>query len=172
MRGFFLADSIGQVALSASILPLFARLTIPSLLLIAIEILSLRKSMWEKVTSRKHTPIKIFPFGAWSDEVMLYGTVEYKFKEGGEKVVDWGARAKLVKQKDENGTGEQKVKLVFYQVYMVSSRSPHCRRQDDRKIVQGLESCRYLSNSKQADSVTFQANTILTFEKDTAFQSK
>jgi hypothetical protein len=70
--------------------------------------------MWEKVSSRKHTPIKIFPFGAWSDEVMLYGTVKYEFKEGGEKEVEWGARANL--EKGEDG----KVRLAFYQVYMVS----------------------------------------------------
>jgi hypothetical protein len=33
------------------------------------EILALRKAMWEKVDSRSHNPIKIFPFGSYSDEV-------------------------------------------------------------------------------------------------------
>lgn len=44
---------------------------------------------------------------------MLYGTVKYELKEGGEKEIDWAARAKLVKE-------EGKVKMAFYQVYMVS----------------------------------------------------
>lgn len=69
--------------------------------------------MWEKVASRKHKAIKIFPFGPNSDECMLYGTVQYKFKAGGESGVDWAARAHLVK---DGG----KVKMDFYQVYLVS----------------------------------------------------
>ncbi|KAH3909308.1 hypothetical protein HBH56_162830 [Parastagonospora nodorum] len=75
------------------------------------EILALRKSMWEKVSSRSHNPIKIFPFGSYSDEVMLYGTVKYGLKDGGEKEVDWAARAKLV---NEDG----KIRMSFYQVYL------------------------------------------------------
>ncbi|KAJ4406368.1 hypothetical protein N0V91_004577 [Didymella pomorum] len=75
------------------------------------EILALRKGMWEKVASRKHKAIKIFPFGPNSDECMLYGTVEYGLKAGGESGVDWAARAHLVKD------GE-KVKMDFYQVYL------------------------------------------------------
>jgi hypothetical protein len=38
--------------------------------------------MWEKVASRLHTPIKIFPFGENADEVMLFGTVAYTLKDG------------------------------------------------------------------------------------------
>jgi hypothetical protein len=68
--------------------------------------------MWEKVASRLHKPLKIFPFGANSDEVMLYGTVEYGLKAGGESKVDWAARAHLVRE----GGG---VKMDFYQVYLV-----------------------------------------------------
>lgn len=83
------------------------------------EILALRKSMWEKVSSRSHNPIKIFPFGSYSDEVMLYGTVKYGLKEGGEKEVDWAARAKLVKEGEEEG-GKEKIRMSFYQVYLVS----------------------------------------------------
>ncbi|KAH7082141.1 hypothetical protein FB567DRAFT_530664 [Paraphoma chrysanthemicola] len=75
------------------------------------EILALRKSMWEKVSSRSHNPIKIFPFGSYSDEVMLYGTVKYGLKSGGESGLDWAARAKLVKV-------DGKVKMEFYQVYL------------------------------------------------------
>ncbi|KAJ4324642.1 hypothetical protein N0V94_001212 [Neodidymelliopsis sp. IMI 364377] len=75
------------------------------------EILALRKGMWEKVASRKHKAIKIFPFGPNSDEVMLYGTVQYGLKAGGESGLEWAARAHLVK---ENG----RVKMDFYQVYL------------------------------------------------------
>ncbi|KAH7070441.1 hypothetical protein BKA63DRAFT_77185 [Paraphoma chrysanthemicola] len=75
------------------------------------EILALRKSMWEKVSSRSHNPVKIFPFGSYSDEVMLYGTVKYGLKSGGESGLDWAARAKLVKV-------DGKVKMEFYQVYL------------------------------------------------------
>jgi hypothetical protein len=80
------------------------------------EILALRKGMWEKVASRKHKAIKIFPFGPDSNECMLYGTVQYGLKVGGESGVDWAARAHLVK---DGG----KVKMDFYQVYLVSV---HC----------------------------------------------
>ena len=69
--------------------------------------------MWEKVASRKHKALKIFPFGPDSDQVMLYGTVRYGLKAGGETSVDWAARADLVK---EGG----RVKMQFYQVYLVS----------------------------------------------------
>jgi hypothetical protein len=44
---------------------------------------------------------------------MLYGTVKYGLKSGGEAEVDWAARAKLVKE-------DAKVKMSFYQVYLVS----------------------------------------------------
>lgn len=44
---------------------------------------------------------------------MLYGTVRYGLKAGGESGVDWAARAHLVKD------GER-VKMDFYQVYLVS----------------------------------------------------
>lgn len=65
------------------------------------------------MASRSHNPIKIFPFGSYSDEVMLYGTVKYVLKDGGESGLDWAARAKLVKV-------DGKVKMQYYQVYMVS----------------------------------------------------
>jgi hypothetical protein len=69
--------------------------------------------MWQKVASRKHTPTKIFPFGTSSDEIMIYGTVEYVLKDGGESKVDWAARAHLVET-------EGRVRMDFYQVYLVS----------------------------------------------------
>ncbi|THX08699.1 hypothetical protein D6D18_01565 [Aureobasidium pullulans] len=75
------------------------------------EILSLRKGMWEKVNSRKHTAVKIYPFGSDSNEAMLYGKVEYSLKDGREATVDWAARAHLVKQ-------DGAVMMDFYQVYL------------------------------------------------------
>ncbi|KAH7135077.1 hypothetical protein B0J11DRAFT_151826 [Dendryphion nanum] len=75
------------------------------------EILALRKSMWEKVESRIHDPIKIFPYGPNADEAMLHGTVKYGLKAGGEASVDWAAHAHLVKV-------DGVVKLDFYQVYL------------------------------------------------------
>lgn len=78
------------------------------------EIIGLRKAMWEKVSSRLHSPLKIFPAGAkGADEVMLYGTVSYTFKDGRKGSVDWAARANLVKE-------DGKVKMKYYQVYLVS----------------------------------------------------
>jgi len=67
--------------------------------------------MWEKVATRKHKPIKVFPFGPNSDEVMLYGTVDYGKKDGTNATVDWSARAHLVKEGSE-------MKMDFYQVYL------------------------------------------------------
>lgn len=75
-------------------------------------ILILRKSLWEKVSSRHHTAVKVFPFGANSNEAMLYGTVTYGLKAGGESALDWAARAQL--GRDEEG----RVRLEFYQVYL------------------------------------------------------
>ena len=79
----------------------------------ATEILALRKSLWEKVQSRKHYPVKIFPFGPNSNEVMIYGTVDYVLKGGGKSSVGWAARAILTKDGDA-------VKMQYYQVYLVS----------------------------------------------------
>jgi hypothetical protein len=76
--------------------------------------------MWEKVSSRAHAPLKIFPFGPDASEVMLYGTVKYGLKAGGESSKDWAARARLVK--DANG----KVMMSFYQVYLVRHSASAC----------------------------------------------
>ncbi|KAF9741829.1 hypothetical protein PMIN03_008316 [Paraphaeosphaeria minitans] len=75
------------------------------------EILALRKGLWEKVASRVHNPMKIFPYGPNSNEVMLHGTVKYGLKAGGESSLDWAAYARLVKE-------EGNVKMEFYQVYL------------------------------------------------------
>ena len=70
--------------------------------------------MWTAVKSRSHNPIKVFPFGANSEEVMLYGTVEYVFKDEskGKASKDWAARAKLRRVGDE-------WKLEEYRIYVV-----------------------------------------------------
>ncbi|PSN67940.1 hypothetical protein BS50DRAFT_572921 [Corynespora cassiicola Philippines] len=75
------------------------------------EILGLRKGLWEKVASRAHRPLKIFPYGPNANEVMLHGTVKYELKAGGENVVEWAAYAHLVKI-------DGIVKMDFYQVYL------------------------------------------------------
>jgi len=85
-----------------------------NLWLLEPEILTLRRGMWEKVSSRQHKPLKIFPFGSSTDEVMIYGTVDYGLKDGRQASVDWAARAHLVKEDDA-------VKMDSYQVYLVSS---------------------------------------------------
>jgi hypothetical protein len=77
------------------------------------EILELRKGMWAAIRARRHTVVKVFPFGPLSKEVMLYGTVTYEFKDGGEGKVPWAARAMMV----QNG---EAWKMKFYQVYLVS----------------------------------------------------
>lgn len=43
---------------------------------------------------------------------MLYGTVKYGLKAGGDSDLDWAARAHLVKE-------DGRVKMDFYQVYLV-----------------------------------------------------
>jgi hypothetical protein len=77
------------------------------------DIFAMRKGMWEVVTSRKHTVYKVFPYGANATELMLYGKVQYGFKDGRETSVDWAARAEMF---EEGGNWRFK----FYQVYLVS----------------------------------------------------
>jgi hypothetical protein len=74
----------------------------------------MRKGMWEHVASRRHVPIKIFPFGPNADEIMLYGTLAYGLKNGKSAEAEWAARANLVK----DGSS---VKMSYYQVYLVDS---------------------------------------------------
>lgn len=77
------------------------------------DIRTMRAGMWDKVSSRRHYPTRIFPFGTSSDEVMLYGSVDYGMKDGSNASKDWAARAHLVKEGDQ-------VKMDYYQVYIVS----------------------------------------------------
>ena len=86
----------------------------------APQILQFRHSLWSgPVATRKHTINKIFPFGAFpfradSNEVMLYGKVEYGLKNGKEVTVEWAGRAVLVEDEEKNGTW----RMGFYQVYL------------------------------------------------------
>jgi len=52
------------------------------MLTLKLEILQIRKGMWTAVASRLHSPLKVFPFGSGSNEVMLHGTVAYTLKDG------------------------------------------------------------------------------------------
>ncbi|KAG0646719.1 hypothetical protein D0Z07_6239 [Hyphodiscus hymeniophilus] len=67
------------------------------------EILELRKGLWTAVASRLHTAVKIFPFGAASTEVMLYGTVAYTLKDGRKAAVG------LVFPRGERRVGEERL---------------------------------------------------------------
>ena len=91
----------------------------------------MRKAMWETVSSRAHAPLKIFPFGSDANEVMLYGTVKYGLKVGGESSKDWAARAHLVKE------GDGKVMMSFYQVYLVRHSASTCPRSEDFELTSG-----------------------------------
>jgi hypothetical protein len=74
----------------------------------------MRHGMWEKVASRSHKPSMIYPFGKGGDDVMLHGTVDYELKDGKRaEGIEWAARARF-------GTEDGNLKMVFYQVYLVS----------------------------------------------------
>lgn len=73
--------------------------------------------MWKKVATRSHRPEKIFAFGAASDQVMIYGTVDFVLTDGRGTSVPWAARARFAEQK-----GDEELKMRYYQVYMVR----HC----------------------------------------------
>jgi len=74
-----------------------------------------RETGWEKVATRKHVCLGIFPSpSSPSIEVMTYGTVDYGLKDGSIKEgVEWAARLVL-----EYVQGQPKIS--FYQVYVVS----------------------------------------------------
>lgn len=73
----------------------------------------MRTGMWEKVAKRLHKPQKIFSFASGSDEVMLFGTVDYELRDGKKAHVDWSARSHFAQEDGE-------LKMDFYQVYLVS----------------------------------------------------
>ncbi|KAF2758245.1 hypothetical protein EJ05DRAFT_500762 [Pseudovirgaria hyperparasitica] len=81
------------------------------------DIIALRHVMWSAVEQRRHSPLKVFPFGPNSNEFMLYGTVDYVMKTGESCSKDWAARAVLNKE-------DGKVRFSFYQVYLDTAPSP------------------------------------------------
>jgi hypothetical protein len=94
--------------------------------LLQAAILSLRKNMWTNVTSRRHTLGKVFVLGSEQREVMLFGTVAYRFNSGGIDNVEWAARARFSAEKfcesaDAGAGTDAAIKLEFYQVYLVSA---------------------------------------------------
>lgn len=75
--------------------------------------------MWEKVQTREHTVLQVFPatFEGTEEgavELMLYGHVVYKLKGGQqfEQPVDWAGYARLVRAA---GGGW---KFAYYRVYI------------------------------------------------------
>ncbi|SMQ45661.1 unnamed protein product [Zymoseptoria tritici ST99CH_1A5] len=77
-------------------------------------IIKMRHAMWEKVAKRSHKPAQLYSFGSGSDDIMLFGTVDYTLKDGKGTTVDWAARAHFV------GDGDD-LKMDFYQVYLDSA---------------------------------------------------
>ena len=74
----------------------------------------MRHGMWEKVASRSHKPTKIYSFGPDSEDVMLFGTVDYELKDGKRASdIEWAARAQF-------SSLDGQPKMNFYQVYLVS----------------------------------------------------
>ena len=73
----------------------------------------MRHGMWEKVAKRSHKPAQLYAFGKGSDDIMLFGTVDYVLKDGRGTTVEWSARAHFTKESDG-------LKMDFYQVYLVS----------------------------------------------------
>jgi hypothetical protein len=76
-------------------------------------IIKMRHAMWEKVAKRSHKPAQLYSFGAGSNDIMLFGTVDYTLKDGKGTTVDWAARAHFVGEGDD-------LKMDVYQVYLVS----------------------------------------------------
>ena len=72
----------------------------------------LRKKIWANIPNRDHRAIRVFPFGNDGDELMVYGTVDYKHHDEHEKGTEWAARVKLAKE------GGQ-IKIALYHIFLV-----------------------------------------------------
>jgi prepilin-type processing-associated H-X9-DG protein len=82
------------------------------------EYVKFREAGWEKVASREHVVLDVFPKekeGNGDAELMLRGTVAYGMKDGSNGSADWAGHMKLRWLEDEGG-----YKLAFYQVWIVS----------------------------------------------------
>ena len=68
--------------------------------------------MWTKVSRRHHQVAKIYSFGPASQEYMLYGWVEYDYKDGRTVTgIPWAARAVF--------GAAHPPKMKEYEVYLV-----------------------------------------------------
>ncbi|KAM0483247.1 hypothetical protein ACHAPX_002697 [Trichoderma viride] len=88
------------------------------------DIRTMRNGMWSVVQERSHTVHKVFP-GQFSEsadskrecELMLYGDVSYKTKDGAANTVAWAGHGTVRKVQSEDGNEEWK--LAAYSVYML-----------------------------------------------------
>lgn len=82
--------------------------------MLTLGILGWRQKGWEAVSARRHICQGVFA-GKASNEVMMFGTVDYDMKDGTSKNgIEWAAH--LVTD------GQDDPKIKFYQVYIVSAR--------------------------------------------------
>lgn len=74
------------------------------------EITQLRKSMWEKVSTRNHVVENVAEIS--TNDVLINGYVDYLLKDGNKATTEWAAHMKVVQL--DNGI----YKMEFYQVYL------------------------------------------------------
>lgn len=74
------------------------------------EIIQLRKTMWEKVSTRNHVVENVAEISP--NNLLINGYVEYVLKDGNKATTDWAAHMKLASINDDN------YKMEFYQVYL------------------------------------------------------
>ncbi|KAJ9107642.1 hypothetical protein QFC21_001102 [Naganishia friedmannii] len=86
--------------------------------------LQFREQGWEKVQSREHVVLDVYPKAdaegkgeqeGGEFELMLRGTVDYGLKDGGKGRAEWAGHMVLKYLEDEGG-----YKLAFYQVWIAS----------------------------------------------------
>ena len=76
-----------------------------------VDVRKLREEIWSNIPKRKHWRVKVYPFDKEGYDLMVLGTVDYKYHDGHEKRMEWATRYELVKV-----NGELKVALarVFF----------------------------------------------------------
>ncbi|PTB64280.1 hypothetical protein BBK36DRAFT_1161334 [Trichoderma citrinoviride] len=101
------------------------------------ELRTMRQGMWAAVAERKHTIHKVFP-GRFDDEeeeeglsaeegngnnkrceLMLYGDVAYRTKDGSSSTVPWAGHGVLEKVRDGEKGEEEVWKFAEYRVYLL-----------------------------------------------------
>jgi hypothetical protein len=70
--------------------------------------------MWTKISARKHT-YTVYAAPEKASTFLLEGEVRYGFKEGGEGMVRWVAKAEFEGEGEGEGEGRR---LGFYQVFL------------------------------------------------------